>query len=285
MTAGDSSCACTVCGVVCAGRFSACGAVWDRGPREFTIAGPIVILRPTVVPPVDLNGAGASPPAPTEPAAVADHGEHGRGEDGRGEVLEWLQSAFEGVRSDLAQVMDLVGRQQQAVAMTHEADDATAHLVELAESLPDRVSAAVADAIAAAPVSAPRQPLAPGDTTARDVGEELRLVLPGFIDEAVREIVRPGQGAMMNRVDEVAAGLRESLVEVQASAAELRNEMARLAGFRAALVADQPELAHAVEVATQRADGRLTALAQRMESIGERPEWKSVRARLSFRRD
>ena len=280
MAAGDSSCACTVCGVVCSGRFSGCGAVWDRGPRQLTPATPVVTPRPTVVSRVDLNGAGSAPAPTPEPAAVADHGEHGRGE-----VLEWLQSAFDGVRSDLAQVIDLVGRQQQAVAKVHEADVATAHLVELADSLPDRVSAAVAEAMAAAPVAGPREATAPGGTTALDVGEELRLVLPGFIDEAVREIVRPGQGAMMNRVDEVAAELRESLVEVQASAAELRNEMARLAGFRAALVADQPELAHAVEVATERADGRLTALAQRMESIGERPEWRSVRAHLPFRRD
>lgn len=265
MTAGDASCACAVCGVSCPGRFSSCSAVWARGPREVAMASPVVVRRPAFVSRGEVSGAATIPAAVAgpEPAAAMEPAE-----DGRGEVLEWLQSAFDGVRDDLAMVLDAVGRQQQALTSLSEREGATTRLVELAEALPDRVAAAVADAIAAgAKAAEPRQPL------------------PEYIDQAVREIVRPGQGAMMNRVDEVAAELRGSLAEVQAAAGELRNEMARLAAFRSALAADQPELAHVVEAATQRADGRLTTLAQRMESIGERPEWKSVRARLSFRRD
>ncbi len=282
MTAGNSSCACTTCGVVCAGKFSACTAVWGRGPRELTLASPAVVRRPAVVPPRRSTGAVAEGVVASEPAADA-----GAVDDGRGEILEWLQSAFDGVRGDLAQVMEAVALQQQMLTALSEAEGATVQLVELAATLPDRVCAAVTDAItAAAQAASPIPSVMNGDAvTAKEMGEEMRQILPDYIDQAVREIVRPGQGAMMNRVDEVAAELRESLVEVQASAAELRNEMARLAAFRSALVADQPELAHAVEVATKRADGRLTTLGQRMDALGERPEWQAVRSHLPFRRD
>lgn len=272
MTAGDTSCTCGTCGVVCAGRFSACSAVWARGPRQVTLASPVLAGRPAVK--ADANGG--SGVVATEPATVTNSAD-----DGRGEVLEWLQSAFDGVRGDLALVADAIARQQQALNTLTHAEETTTHLVELAEALPDRVSTAVAGAVRAAAAVA----VAGAPPAGLELTEELRQTLPGYVDEAVRQIVRPGQGAMMNRVDEVAAELRESLEEVQASAAELRNEMARLAAFRAALIADQPALAEAVEAATTRADGRLTAFAQRMESLSDRPEWQSVRARLPFRRD
>lgn len=278
MRAGESSCACTTCGVTCTGKFSACSAVWERGPRELTLASPVVIRRPAAVAQRGSASNGSRAAVTAEPAAVGEPGE-----DGRGEVLEWLRSAFDGVRQDLATLMEAVAVQQQALSTLSEAEGVTAQLVELAETLPERVSLALADAIAAAPASA----FAGGQrgTPTEEMSDEMRQVLPGYIDQAVREIVRPGQGAMMNRVDEVAAELRESLVEVQASAAELRNEMARLAAFRSALVADQPELAHAVEVATERADGRLATLGQRMDALGERPEWQAMRSHLPFRRD
>lgn len=279
MTAGDSSCACTTCGVVCAGKFSACSAVWERGPRELTLASPVVVRRPGVVPSRPGTGHRAAPVVASEPAGAADLADHGRGE-----VLEWLQSAFDGVRGDLAQVLEAVALQQQALSSLSEAEGVTARLVELAEALPDRVCAAVAEAMATAAEEAGSSGRSAinGDAATTD---EMRQILPDYIDQAVREIVRPGQGAMMNTVDEVAAELRESLVEVQASAAELRNEMSRLAAFRSALAADQPELAHAVEVATERADGRLTTLGQRMDALAERPEWQAVRSHLPFRRD
>lgn len=282
MTAGQSSCACTTCGVVCAGRFSACGAVWERGPRELTLASPVVVRRPGPVSSRPGTGEKATPVVASEPAGAADPAD-----DGRGEVLEWLQSAFDGVRGDLSQVLQAVALQQQALAALSEAEGVTARLLELAEALPDRVCDAVADAIeTAAEAGSSRRSVVNGDApTTDEMSDEMRHILPDYIDQAVREIVRPGQGAMMNRVDEVAAELRVSLVEVQASAIELRNEMARLAAFRAALAADQPELAHAVEVATERADGRLTILGQRMDALAERPEWQAVRSHLPFRRD
>ncbi len=40
MTAGATSCSCTVCGTVCTGRFAGCAAVWARGPREVSVDAP-----------------------------------------------------------------------------------------------------------------------------------------------------------------------------------------------------------------------------------------------------
>lgn len=40
MTAGATSCSCTVCGTVCTGRFAGCAAVWARGPKEVTLGAP-----------------------------------------------------------------------------------------------------------------------------------------------------------------------------------------------------------------------------------------------------
>lgn len=283
MTAGDTSCSCSTCGVVCTGRFSACSAVWARGPREVTLARPVIARRPTAAAkPAVPKGAPPAPPAPAEVRGAAAPAQPP--DDGRSEVLEWLQSAFDGVRGDLTLVIDAVGRQQQALTTLTQSEATTTHLVELAEALPDRVCAVMADVVVDA-VAAGAAATAGPSVSAQEMGDELRHVLPGYIGDAVREIVRPGQGAMMNRVDEVAAELRQSLVEVQVSAGELRNEMARLAAFRTALLADQPGLAEAVEAATSRADGRLTALAQKMESLGERPEWQAVRAHLPFHRE
>ncbi len=276
MTAGDSSCSCATCGIVCPGRFSACSTVWDRGPRRVNLVRPVAARVPAVAPEVNGGAPAAAPEGPAAPEPA---------DRGRGEVLEWLQSAFEGVRGDLALVIDAVSRQQEALTTLARTEAATTHLVELAEALPGRVFTAVADAVAGAPAPAAAAPPLDAAMLAVEMGKELRQALPGYIDDAVRDIVRPGQGAMMNRVDEVTVELRESLAEVQASAVELRNEMARLAAFRAALVADQPELAEAVEAATERADGRLTALAQKMESLGDRSEWQALRSHLPFRRE
>ena len=40
MTAGATSCSCTICGTVCRGRFAGCAAVWARGPREVPVDAP-----------------------------------------------------------------------------------------------------------------------------------------------------------------------------------------------------------------------------------------------------
>lgn len=57
MTAGATSCSCTVCGTVCTGRFAGCAAVWARGPKEVTLGAPHTGR---------LNGDSAAPPTEGE---------------------------------------------------------------------------------------------------------------------------------------------------------------------------------------------------------------------------
>jgi hypothetical protein len=40
MTAGGTSCSCSICGTTCTGRFAGCAAVWARGPREVAVDAP-----------------------------------------------------------------------------------------------------------------------------------------------------------------------------------------------------------------------------------------------------
>src|SRR4051794_13608368 len=104
MTAGEHSCMCTSCGVVCTGKFAGCGAVWARGagdtierprrPREPLLtlvaesADPIVPRHDVVdravdgVTVVDAATGGAGGVEPGEPSLV---------------VVEWLRDAFRDV--------------------------------------------------------------------------------------------------------------------------------------------------------------------------------------------
>jgi hypothetical protein len=40
MVAGDGSCSCPECGVVCSGKFAGCSAVWAAGPKAITLRRP-----------------------------------------------------------------------------------------------------------------------------------------------------------------------------------------------------------------------------------------------------
>ncbi len=40
MTAGEASCHCQVCGVVCEGQFNGCATVWANGPRQVMLTAP-----------------------------------------------------------------------------------------------------------------------------------------------------------------------------------------------------------------------------------------------------
>lgn len=247
MRAGETSCSCSDCGVVCKGRFSACDAVWARGPRQVTLARPVPTRPPTVVG-EPISAATTPPPVAAQPAAAEPV------DAGRGEVLEWLRSAFDGVRHDLAMVIEAMGRQQQTLSTLSQSEATAAKLVELVEALPERVTASVAEIFkeaAPADTAAPRS--SPSTAAAKEFAAHWR------------------QLATANGSGAVDPELQESLAEVQALAAELRNEMSRLAAFRAALMADQPALAQAVDTATERVDGRLTALAHKVEVLAHRP--------------
>lgn len=60
MTAGASSCSCTVCGTVCTGRFAGCTAVWARGPKEVVLEAPRVggTGRKTAASPIGMDSGG-----------------------------------------------------------------------------------------------------------------------------------------------------------------------------------------------------------------------------------
>lgn len=217
MTAGGASCSCEHCGAVCEGRFNACDTVWAHGPRE------VVRLRPTeTVLGRDRRRAGA--PASAGDRSAGHSAANGdAATEARAEVLEWLQNAFDGVRSDLRLVMEAVARQGAALEALADAEPVGA-----------KVSAAL-EALEALPERLRPEPGADAGALSTHLASELRDLLPGYLDEAVREVVRPGQGAMLHRVDEVAAEMRRSLAELYAASAELREEIVRLSAFRSAL--------------------------------------------------
>ena len=169
-----------------------------------------------------------------------------------GEVLTWLRTAFDGVRSELRVLRDAVDRQQVVLANIAESQAAAERLVDIADGLPERIGDAVSDAVRfeGASRSWPAGSAAPA------------VALEG--------------------VDVVADVLRTSLMEVHASAAELRNEMVRLAAFRQALADDLPTVASAVDAASKRAGGRLDELTERVNDLAGRPEWEEALRSLRF---
>jgi hypothetical protein len=67
----------------------------------------------------------------------------------RGQVFQWLQDSFEGVSSQLRVLSDNLSRQQQALAGMTDAQEAAERLSRLADALPERIGAAVQEALTA----------------------------------------------------------------------------------------------------------------------------------------
>ena len=230
VTAGSSACHCTSCGVVCEGRFGGCATVWANGPRQVTLVRPQVLVGRARPAPPD-KGPDAEPEPQRHPDAVVSP------DDGRVEVLEWLQGAFEGLRAELRVVHEALTRQEKALAALAEADSGIDRLLELAEGLPPRIGRAVSQAVSQAVRQA-------------EVARQAEAA-----SQAVSQAVRQAEAARQPHVEaephpgpraepppqpppEVDAELRRSVAELQASAADLRNERARLAAFRETLAAD-----------------------------------------------
>lgn len=301
MTAGTSSCRCEQCGVVCEGRFAGCATVWAAGPREVPLARVASDdmapanrpARSPAAPVIDEVSPIDVAPAPSRrlEAVAADRHPVDPGADA--DVLAWLRSAFDGVRAELRVLGQAVDRQERAMARTAEASEAAARLAELADGLPERIAAAVTEALATEQsatlahvdevLDQVRQmavsSMSTGPGRDADGGDELRDLLPDDLLE------RPARStSTINRVDAVADELRQSLAEVHASASELRNEMVRLAAFRQALADDLPTVASAVDAASRRADGRLSELTERVNDLASRPEWEEALRSLQMRR-
>jgi len=67
----------------------------------------------------------------------------------RGQIFEWLRDSFEGVNSQMRVLSDSVSRQQQVLAGMTDAEEAAARLSQLADALPERIGAAVKEAVIA----------------------------------------------------------------------------------------------------------------------------------------
>lgn len=67
----------------------------------------------------------------------------------RSQIFEWLRDSFEGVNSQMRVLSDSVSRQQQVLAGMTDAEEAAARLSQLADALPERIGAAVKEAVIA----------------------------------------------------------------------------------------------------------------------------------------
>lgn len=176
MRAGEAACQCPRCGVLCEGQFNGCATVWAAGPREVALVRPdaqAANLRSTtngdLAPPANQGGGSApnsarpvtqpfgegrrrswpNPPDPVEqPEKVAEPAPMVTAADERrGQVFEWLRDSFEGVNSQLRVLSDNLSRQQQVLGGMTEAQEAAERLSQLADALPERIGAAVQEAL------------------------------------------------------------------------------------------------------------------------------------------
>ena len=74
-----------------------------------------------------------------------------RTDEERGQVFEWLQDSFDGLRSQLRVLNDAVSRQQDALGSLGEAEAIAERLAMLADVLPERIGDAVQEALASHP--------------------------------------------------------------------------------------------------------------------------------------
>jgi hypothetical protein len=227
MTAGSESCGCEACGVICKGRFASCEAVWARGPQLVQITHSpsdayerAVTQTPLGDPPMTTPSRPPAPGewAPVEPIAGVPSDLRGPGGDARLEVMEWLRSAFDGMRAELRVLSDGVARQQTSIADMVEANQAMGELASIAEVLPARVAAAVAEAVASistAPspeaqetLDGVRDALIQLETMAEELrSESLRL-------HAFREALAADLPSVARAVDEAAARADARLAEL-----------------------------------------------------------------------
>lgn len=233
MMAGEAACSCEVCGVSCPGRFAGCATVWARGPREVSFSAPAARLSGRAGPPSPPAPEAVAPldsPAPHPTRTRSEASANGHAEvatdDGRAEILEWLRSTFDGVRSDIRALSDAVSRQQATLASFEEAAQSNALVVAATQALPARVGAAVAEALESHHLDT----LAPAheqvvakvsDTLAgvEDIASELRNELVRL--HAFREALASDLPAVAAAVDQASARAEARLAELTERVDEL----------------------------------------------------------------
>lgn len=159
MVAGDASCHCVECGVVCSGRFRGCGAVWDRGPVQQPVVRRRAAKEPSVpngpAPAESTAAAAATEPAATatESAATAPVRPSSPGPvappvgSGSDRVSAFLM-ALDDVRSELGALHQAVERQQEFLSAAERRERAMADVADMLDQIPARVSAAIRGALA-----------------------------------------------------------------------------------------------------------------------------------------
>lgn len=200
MEAGEAACYCAECQTVCSGHFSGCSDVWARGPVAVAlVSAPAPALAPPVAP-----AGGDLPPSADHPAMPARAYVP---EAARAEVLDWMRTAFDGLRGEIRVLTDTVARQQSTLAELAEARQAELRVVELADTLPDRLGNAIAAAIGA------RQEayVARVDDVVSNLGVELARTLPARLGTAIADAIEERQEALLSRVDQTSVQLRIDL--------------------------------------------------------------------------
>jgi len=104
--------------------------------REIHTAWPLTRTQARVRLEAPAARAGATSPVPAA--------------DGmRGQIFEWLQDSFEGLNAQMRVLADNLNRQQQALAEVSDSHAAAGRLSQLADALPERIGAAVQEAVSA----------------------------------------------------------------------------------------------------------------------------------------
>lgn len=310
MRAGERACACPECGVVCQGLFDGCPDVWARGPRPVAITnvgalgGNGVTIRalsagstppraeiPTAPrveagpasPPTNGFYVSSPPPPPAAPPLPPPSPPQKSGE-GRTEVLQWFEDAFDELRTELHAVAGTVTRQQAMLAELLDSREAELRVVVAAESLPELAGEAAAKALA-------------------EESGGLAEVVAGYLDDfrtAVEAQERSNAAAMdrmrellqrieataewqaedariegMDRLDalkaSVARQLRPVAADVAALAAEVEavqeREAARTRAMKAAMTKQLQPLAAKLDAAVERSDRQLAEISERLDAL------------------
>jgi 5-formyltetrahydrofolate cyclo-ligase len=233
MQADRDSCVCIECGTVCTGHFGGCPDVWARGPVPVTL----IPSRPVTVPQVDERepvlivstppgrpGSSADQsfaPPPSTAARPQPPPVVGQGQD-RDRLLSVLASTFRELQLDIRAIAENIARQDAMLAELARSRQAEARIAELAETLPDRLGAAIAAAIEARQEGYLRR----FDEVVNTIATQLATSLPKRLGSAIADAVEERQDVMVRLVErsseELRAHLGDTLAESLAQALPAR---------------------------------------------------------------
>lgn len=297
MTAGATSCSCTVCGTVCTGRFAGCAAVWARGPREVAVDAPHLAsagmtvktdhglgesadarwrlpLEPLSKPMGGIRAPEAAPdpatPAPV-PAATAPTNTNGAGtvasRDTATEDVAAMAATIESpditARFAVAQLTEL---NERVEALTKLATDTTEASLEKVHSELRRITSLrevdlteQAAGIFGA-VQAGTEALETFATVVRDVTDDLRAILTDSLSAIGGT---EGLAATIAEAQADVAGVREdfgaALARIERDLAVMRQRIpAKAAATQAAKVSNE-QIDYIVDAVTEAVVGTLNA--------------------------